>query len=88
MLKILETQKKHLDETVARYARPEIQLEFREFKEEERRQLEANQRYWTKRLQALPGELRTEPDRIRGIYEVKAQRIEPVGLVYLWPITG
>jgi len=88
MLKILETQKKHLDETVARYARPEIQLEFREFKEEERRQLEANQRYWTKRLQALAGELRTEPDRIRGIYEVKAQRIEPVGLVYLWPITG
>ncbi len=36
----------------------------------------------------LIGELATEPERIRSIYEVKAQRIEPVGLVYLWPVTG
>ncbi len=88
MLDILETQKKHLQETVARYARPEAQLEFREFKEEERRQLEVNQRYWAKRLGALDGEIQTEPDRIRKLYEVRAQRIEPVGLVYLWPVTG
>ncbi len=33
-------------------------------------------------------ELQTEPDRIRELYEVKARRIEPVGLVYLWPVTG
>ena len=26
--------------------------------------------------------------RIEALYEVKAQRIEPVGLVYLWPVTG
>jgi len=88
MLEILETQKKHLDETVARYEQPEAQLKFQEFNEEERRQLEANQRYWAKRLIALGGELRTEPDRIRGLYEVRAQRIEPIGLVYLWPVTG
>ena len=88
MLKILETQKKHLEETVARYARPEAQLEFLEFKEEERRQLEANQKYWAKRLEALGGELRTEPNRIRSLYGVRARRIEPVGLVYLWPTTG
>ncbi len=30
----------------------------------------------------------TEPERIRALYEVKAQRIEPVGLVYLWPVSG
>ena len=29
-----------------------------------------------------------EPERIREIYQVKAKRIEPVGLVYLWPVTG
>ena len=34
------------------------------------------------------GELKTEPERIRDIYQVKSQRIEPVGLVYLWPVTG
>ena len=30
----------------------------------------------------------TEPQRIRSVYEVKAQRIEPVGLIYIWPVTG
>jgi SNF2 family DNA or RNA helicase len=88
MLEILETQKKHLSETVARYERPEAQLKFQEFNEEERRQLESNQRYWGRRLSDLDKELRTEPDRIRNLYKVRAQRIEPIGLVYLWPVTG
>ena len=56
--------------------------------EDELRQLESNRRYWDKRLTALETELRTEPDRIRELYDVKATRIEPVGLVYLWPVTG
>ena len=37
---------------------------------------------------AIDHELATEPDRIRSIYEIKAQRIEPIGLVYLWPVSG
>jgi len=59
-----------------------------DFVEEERRQLEANRRYWDKRLIALEHELDSEPQRIREQYDVKATRIEPVGLVYLWPVTG
>ena len=51
-------------------------------------QLEANKRHWEKRLAAIDRELATEPERIRAVYDVKAQRIEPVGLVYLWPVTG
>ena len=31
---------------------------------------------------------RREPQRIREFYEVRAQRVEPVGLVYLWPETN
>lgn len=58
------------------------------FAEDELRQLEANKRYWAKRLVSLESELQTEPDRIRDVYQVKAKRIEPVGLVYLWPVTG
>lgn len=88
MLDILQTQKKHLIETVAQYEQPEAQLKFQEFNEEERRQLESNQRYWVKRLSDLDKELPTEPERIRNLYEVRAQRIEPIGLVYLWPVTG
>ena len=57
--------------------------------ESERRQLEANKRHWDQRLQQLEQEMLTEPDRIRRVYEVTAPpRVEPVGLVYLWPVTG
>ena len=53
------------------------------------RQLEANRRHWD-RCASPPSstELASEPERIRELYHVKAQRIEPVGLVYLWPVTG
>ena len=86
MREILETQKKHIEDTVARHDRGgQLTLDF---SEEEKRQLESNRRYWGQRLAALEGELRTEPDRIRDLYDVRAQRIEPVGLIYLWPIAG
>jgi hypothetical protein len=85
MRDILEEQKKHLHDTVARYSRQD-QLTL-QFNEEEKRQLEANQRYWDKRLISLEEELKTEPDRIRAQYQVRAQRVEPIGLVYLWPIS-
>ena len=86
MREILETQRKHLGDTVAKHDRGE-QLVL-DFNEEERRQLESNRRYWGKRLLDLDRELKTEPDRIRSLYEVKAIRIEPVGLIYLWPVAG
>jgi len=56
--------------------------------EAERRQMEADRRHWTQRLQHLERELREEPDRVRGAYTVRAHRLEPVGLVYLWPVSG
>jgi len=83
MREILELQKKHLQETVARKENLQTEL----FPEEEKRQLESNKRYWAKRLAEIDGEVSTEPGRIRSLYEVRAQRIEPVGLVYLWPVT-
>lgn len=29
-----------------------------------------------------------EPTRILKVYEVQAHRVEPIGVVYLWPISG
>jgi SNF2 family DNA or RNA helicase len=87
MRSILETQQKHIADTVAKHDKPDAQLKLG-FAEDELHQLNDNRRYWAKRLAALENELRTEPDRIRDVYEVKATRIEPVGLVYLWPVTG
>lgn len=84
MREILETQRKHIAGTLAKHEKDgPIQLKL--FAEEEARQLEANKRYWSKRLELIEQELKTEPDRVRQIYDIKARRIEPVGLVYLWP---
>jgi len=56
--------------------------------EDERRQLDADRRHWHRRLESLEHELESEPARIRAIYDVRAQRVDPVGIVYLWPVSG
>ena len=80
---ILEEQKKRVAETAAQHRDPQMRLDFND---DENRQLESNKRHWEKRLLAIEQELATEPARIRSIYEIKAQRIEPIGLIYLWPV--
>ena len=90
MRDILETQRKHIAETARRLEKSDprqLRLDFGD-QEDELQQLEANRKYWTKRLELIKTELRTEPERIQQLYEVRARRIEPVGLVYLWPVTG
>jgi len=86
MKKILEQQKRRVSEKL-KDQEGDNQLRMG-FALEEQRQLESDQRHWVKRLVAIDRELAEEPQRIRGIYDMKAQRIEPIGLVYLWPVTG
>jgi hypothetical protein len=87
MKEILEIQQKHLESTITKYDNTaQLRLDFEN--QEELRQLESNRRYWGKRMTELGDELNTEPERIRTQYDVRAQRIQPVGLVYLWPIAG
>ncbi len=45
-------------------------------------------RYWRTRLDQFDRDLEREPGRIRAFYEVQTPRVEPVGLVYLWPETN
>ena len=51
----------------------------------EQAQRRADRRHWATRLASIDGEIGTEPDRVRDGYRVRASRLEPVGLVYLWP---
>ena len=84
MKKILEQQQQRI---LARQQETQaIQLSL--FPEEEQRQVDADRRYWQKRLLSLSEELVKEPARIEAIYQVKAVRIEPVGLMYLYPVSG
>jgi superfamily II DNA or RNA helicase len=85
MREVLQRQRERVAATSAKYRDPQLSLDF---DDREQRQLQANRRHWERRLVTLERELETEPQRIREGYLVRARRIEPVGLVYLWPVTG
>ena len=55
---------------------------------QERRQLAADQKHWQRRLETIKAELESEPQRIQASYRVVTHRLEPAGLVYLWPTSG
>ena len=59
-----------------------------DFDQAELRQLEADRRAWARRLDEIESELESEPRRIADAYTVRAHRVDPLGLVYLWPRTG
>lgn len=64
------------------------QLELPGIAEAERRQMRADRAHWQRRLERIDRELKEEPARVRAAYEVRARRLEPVGIVYLWPMSG
>ena len=83
----LEGQRERVEAELRRHEGGGIQLVI-EFSEEEKRQRQADVASWRTRLAQFDRDLETEPDRIREFYEVRAKRVEPIGLVYLWPDTG
>ena len=83
----LTDQRKRVEEELARHKAAFRQLTL-SFKQEETRQLEADVRHWQRRLAQFDQDLKAEPERIKAFYQVKAWRVEPVGLVYLWPETN
>jgi hypothetical protein len=85
MVKVLEAQRQRITET--KKSRQQLELlgmtptQVRDAE----RQFDAEKRYWDKRLGLIDNELVTEPARIRNVYDVKVSRVEPLGLIYLWP---
>ncbi len=63
-------------------------LDARTLSKQEERQLRADQKHWQRRLEVIETELSSEPKRISDSYRVITHRLEPAGLVYLWPISG
>jgi hypothetical protein len=83
----LERQRERVREELARHEGQFQQLTL-DFDEDEKRQLESNMRGWRGRLEQFDRDLQREPQRIREFYDVRARRVEPVGLDYLWPETN
>lgn len=88
MVKILEAQKTRIERELEKVDTPQLGFAFKDFDEDERRQLQDNAKFWRRRLDTIPREIQREPERIRQGYVVTARRIEPVGIAYLWPVTG
>jgi hypothetical protein len=86
MRAILEAQRLRIQKTAVEKEKDLAQPSL--FDQDERKQIESDKRHWQKRLDELARELDSEPARIRRSYDVKTARFEPVGLIYLWPITG
>jgi len=68
-------------------ARAQLALDFTEAEKAQRDQFEADKRYMDDRLVAIQREIETEPQQIEALYRVALHRLEPVGLVVLWPET-
>ena len=83
----LEDQRRRVEAELRKQEAGGVQLVL-EFSEDERRQRQADITSWRARLAQFDRDLETEPTRIREFYEVRARRVEPIGLVYLWPDTG
>jgi ERCC4-related helicase len=64
------------------------QLSFLPEVEAEAEQRRRDRRHWKAKLERLATDIAQEPDRVRRAYSVAADRIETIGLVYLWPETN
>lgn len=85
MLVTLEDQKKRVAAEYGKAIPDQLELSFNE---EEKRQLESNKKYWQRWLENVEDDIKREPDRIMEFYNVTSYRIEPIGIAYLWPVTG
>ncbi len=83
----LERQRQRVEAELAKHEAAKDQLTLG-LNEAEERQRQADVAAWRRRLTQFNRDLETEPSRIRQFYEVRAPRVEPVGLVYLWPDTN
>jgi hypothetical protein len=87
MRRIIEDQRKRILARKEDVKRNEAQLTLG-FDKMELLQLEEERKDWDKRLTAIGREVDEEPARILKSYQVQAHRVEPIGVVYLWPISG
>jgi hypothetical protein len=85
MRRLLLAQRKRIQDMIDSSSRQQLSLQF---SDEEKRQLKADQDHWQRRAREIDGEdgeLASEPRRITAAYETRASRVEPFGVVYLWP---
>jgi len=82
IVKVLEAQRARIRK---HHETPQQELAFGDLA---RRQIASERAFWVTRLRTIDAEITSEPQRIDRAYQVQAKRLDPLGLVYLWPRTG
>jgi ERCC4-related helicase len=80
---ILEEQRAAIEKTLHK----QLAFQFGDAEKEQREQYEQDRKHMASRLAAIGKEIETEPVQIAETYRVVLSRLEPVGMVYLWPGT-
>ncbi len=80
---VLELQKNRIAEKLA-----DTQLELPGLTVMDRKLANDARAFWEKRATQIEPEIEREEARIARAYEHKSTRLEPLGLLYLWPTTG
>jgi len=83
---ILTDQKKRIEREASSFEVDQLALPG--LGDAERRQKKRDVAWWQKKVDEIDRELDSEPQRVQAGYEVQASRLEPIGLVYLWPKAG
>ena len=81
--RILEAQRAAIRKTLG--DAEQLRLVFEPQDKFEREQFEKDVEHMEDRLARIDEEIETEPRQIAQLYEVVLMRLEPIGLVYLWP---
>jgi len=83
--KLLAAQRKAIIDEIER--RQQLSFDDLGLDKREEEQFRREQQYLGDRLVAIQLELEREPQQIEAMYKVALRRLEPVGLVFLWPET-
>jgi len=86
MRKILIAQRAAIHAEIARRAQMTFD-DFQNFDKREEEQLRKERQHMDERLSRIDAETEREPRQIEALYRVALRRLEPVGLVVLWPET-
>jgi hypothetical protein len=79
--RLLEDQRNRVSKADAEPDNTQLSL----FVDAEAEQRRRDRRHWKAKLEKLTADIAQEPDRVRRSYSVVADRLETIGLVYLWP---
>ncbi len=63
----------------------QLAFEFTDAERAQRRQWQNDRQHMAERLQRIDREIADEPAELEDLYRVLKPRLEPVGLIYLWP---